>query len=1084
MPRRKLKESLFLIVLLFVNVTVAMAQSGKVVDSKTNEPLIGASVAIKGTANGTITDANGVFELNHLSIGDSIGVSYVGYRPKVVVWTNQKKLTIALDIKANEIDELVVVGYGVQKKNNITGSVSQITSNEIQDRSVSNLPSALQGIMPGLNISQSSGAPGKETKINVRGYTSINGGGPLVLIDGVEGNLNDINPADVESVTVLKDASSAAVYGARAAFGVILVTTKSAKDGQVRVNYSTNLGWATTTTRTDYLTDPYQVLTLIDSSFMTRQGRNYSGYSTKDYEEIKKRSADPSLPDYVIENRGGKERYIYYGNTDWWKEMFFKYQPSREHNLSISGGTEDINFRLSGRAYKKEGMLKIKGGQERDNFTSYNVRNKLEIKLNRIMRLTHNVAFNYSNNVTYGGGKDGYNGNPFGYRAWIHALPSYIPQNPDGTATATMGLNNYIFSNGVFADMLYGKSKGEDKNQDILNMFSLDITPFAGLQIHGDYTFQFNLTDKYARSVKFPYSQYPGVIEVLGQDWLKEYQNKMAYQVVNAYGSYDQVFGHHHAKVTLGYNQEHKHYKYISASKSELLTDDLNALNLGTIIPDVAGSATEWAVMGVFGRLTYDYKNKYLMEFNARYDGSSRFPDGNRWGFFPSGSIGWIVSEENFLKDKDFLSLFKLRASYGSLGNQQVSNYAYIPTLTKTTEEYLYQGTKIESMNTPAPNPSNISWEQVNTLNAGFDFGLFKNHVEGSLDLFNRQTLGMLTKGKTLPATFGATPPKENSADLSTKGFELSVSYRTSFKVASKPMNIKVSANLSNQSTTVTRFDNPTKYLGDYYEGMKIGEIWGYHIEGLFATNEAAAAEQAAVDYTTVAKNSIFKSPGEFGKLLAGDMNFADLDGDKAINGGESTLENHGDLQIIGNSDAQFPYGFNFSSDWNGIDFSVFFQGIGKQYWYPLKAEQFFGPYHRPYVSFIRKDMVDNMWSESNPNGYYPRLRGYEAYGSGRTMGEVNDRYLQNISYLRLKNLTVGYTIPKVMTTKIGIEKARVYFSGENLLTFTSLTKYLDPEAAYQGDINYMNRSSVESNARGQAYPHSKVFSFGLDITF
>lgn len=1082
--RRKILLYFQTLTLMLLCAITVNAQSGKVSDLQTNEPLVGATVLIKGTLNGAVTDLNGEFTLPKLSTSDSIVISYIGYNSALIAWKNQSYLTIKLDSKTDVMDELVVVGYGIQKKTNITGSVVNISGDAMKDRSVANLPSALQGALPGLNITQRNGAPGKETKINIRGYTSINGGGPLILVDGVEGDINDLNPNDVESVTVLKDAASAAVYGARAAFGVILVTTKTAKDGKVKINYSMNKGWATTTTRTDYMTDPYDVLTLIDSSFATKNGRIYSGYTPQDYEEIKKRSEDPSLPDYVIENRGGKDRYIYYGNTDWWNEMFFEFQPSEEHNISVSGGTEDLNFRLSGRAYKKEGLLRVQDGKERDNFSSYNVRNKLDIKLNKMMRLTHNIALNYSKNVKYGGGKDGYNGNPFGYRAWIHALPSYIPQNPDGTATATMGLNNYVFSNGVFADLLYGKSKGEDKTLDVSNMFGLDISPISGVMVHADYTVQFDVLDRANRSVKFPYSQYPGVIAVKGQDWLKEYQNKSLYQVVNAYGSYEKMFAKHQFKATLGYNQENKIYKYIGASKSELLTDDLNALNLGTIIPQVSGSYSEWSVLGLFGRLSYNYENKYLLEFNGRYDGSSRFPEGNRWGFFPSGSVGWIVSKEDFLKKVSFISFLKFRGSYGSLGNQQVSNYAFIPTLTKNTEEYLNQGAKIESMNTPSPNPSDISWEKVNTANLGVDFSLFENRFDGSVDLFERKTIGMLTKGKTLPATFGTTAPKENSADLSTKGFEITIGYRMKLNVASKPMNIRVTANISNQYTEVTKFDNPTNYLGDYYEGMNIGEIWGYRIEGLFASDEAAAAEQASTNYSAVAKNSIFKSPGEFGKLLAGDMNFADLNNDDAINSGEMTLENHGDLEVIGNSDARFPYGFGVSADWNGFDFSALFQGVGKQYWYPLKSEQFFGVYHRPYVSFIRKDMVDNMWSTENPDGYYPRLRGYEAYGTGRTMGEVNDRYLQDISYLRLKNLTFGYTIPSSLTSKIHVDKIRIYFSGENLLTFTSLTKYMDPEAAFQGDVNYMNRSNVESYARGQAYPHSKVFSFGLDINF
>lgn len=1088
MKQNFLKNILFFFTLLLVNVSFSnqvfsqtRTVKGTVVNAETKETLPGVSVSVKGTTRGTATNSKGQYEID-VSPNARLVFSSIGMKSLEVSTGNKSILDVVMQQENALLDEVVVVGYGTQKKINLTGAVSNIKSDKLENRSVGNLSSALQGTLPGLVVTKSNGAPGKTAKLNIRGYTSINGGSPLILIDGVQGDLNDVNPTDVESVSVLKDASSAAVYGARAAFGVVLITTKSAKDGKLTINYSANTGWATTTTRTDYMTNPYDVLVLIDSAFLVRAGRIYSGYSPKDYDEIKKRTENPSLPNYVIENRKGKDRYIYYGNTDWWNEMFFKYQPTTEHNLSISGGNDKINFRLSGRAYKRDGLLKVQGGEKRDNYSAYNIRNKLDISLNKYISLTYNVALSYNKNIKYGGGKDGYNGNPFGYRAWIHALPSYLPQNPDGTATATMGLNNYIFSNGVFADLLYGKSIGIDKNLNIMNMFGVEFSPIKTLHFHADYTFQYDMLDRMKRSVEFPYSQYPNIIETKGHNWLSEQEIKSDYQGINAYGTYDDNFEKHNIKVTLGFNQEHKIYKSVYAKKSELLSDDLNSLDLGTIIPETNGYSTEWSVRGIFGRVSYNYDLKYLVEFNGRYDGSSRFPKTYRWGFFPSGSVGWVVSNENFMKSISFIDYLKFRSSYGSLGNQQVANYAYIPTLSKKTENYLYQGNKIESVDAPAPNPKEITWEKVNAINLGMDISLFGGFMDASVDIYERQTLGMLTKGKTLPATFGTLSPKENSADLSTKGYEISVNFKKSFLLNSKPLRLRFSASLSDQITKVTKFDNPTNYLGDYYEGMTIGEIWGYHIPGLFQTDEEAATEQATIDYTTVAKNNIFKSPGEFGKLLSGDMKFADLNNDKKIGYGDMTLNNHGDLKKIGNSTPRYQYSFGFSADWNGIDFSTFFQGVGKQYWYPLKSEQFFAIYHRPYVSFIRKDLANNIWSPQNPNGYYPRLRGYEAYGSGRTLGEVNDRYLQDVSYLRLKNLTIGYTFPKKLTQKINIEKIRIYFSGENLFTFTNLTKYLDPEAAYQGDVNYMSRKSAETYGRGQAYPHSKTFTVGINV--
>ncbi|WKN29572.1 SusC/RagA family TonB-linked outer membrane protein [Porifericola rhodea] len=1053
---------------------------GKVNDEE-GQPIPGVSVLIKSTSTGTISDIDGNFSLNVADdlVEPVLIFSFVGYQTQEVNLNGRSNLTVTLYEDVQSLNEVVVVGYGTQKKANLTGAVSQIEARELAKRPNVNLTQSLQGVIPGLNINRSNGNPGSEPQINVRGYTSINGGGPLVLVDGVEGDVSKLNPADVESVTVLKDAAAAAIYGARGAFGVILITTKNAEAGRTRVSYTNNFAWGTTTTNTDFVTDPYLAAKLVDESFQVRLGRNYTGYTEADYEELKKRSEDPSLPDVVIENRNGRDQYIYYGNTDWWNTMFRKWQPSQNHNVTLTGGTEKLSVLLSGRFYKNTGILKVQD----DTYESYNGRAKLDLKVNDWLSISENIQVNTSDQLSHGGSQYGW-GEPWGSLIWVHALPSYVPQNPDGTASWRTELNNYTIGDGIYASLLYGKSKETIDQRQLVNTIGATLTPVPveGLSVNFNFTNKWDFYDEMERSVRSPWSVYPGQIDYLGSDQLREVNGKGDYTALNIFANYEQSIGRHHFKEMIGFNREQKSYETVDTRKKNSISDDLNALDLGSSDPEAYGNAWEWASHGYFFRLNYDYDNRYLLEVNGRYDGSSRFPSDYRWGFFPSVSAGWSISNESFFDGlHDYVNDLKIRASYGSLGNQLVDYYAYVPTLAKNTAgTYAIDGNKLEYMNPPKLNPVDISWEEVNTINLGLDVSVLKNSLTANVDFFQRNTLGMLTPGKTLPAVLGTGSPEENAADLQTRGFEVSLTYQESLTLAGKPLNLVVNGTVSNQITEITKFDNPNNYLGDYYVGQTIGEIWGYHVPGLFATDEEA---QNHVDQTRVNAN-INASPGEYGKVMAGDMKFADLDGNGEISEGDNTLENPGDRRIIGNSAPQFPYSFGIRADWNNIDFSAFFQGIGKQDWYPnTDSRLYWAMYNRPYNSFIRKDLVEEIWSEENPDGYYPRLRGYASLGNNRELGAVNDRYLQSVAYIRLKNLSIGYTLPKQWIESINLENVRFYFSGENLLTFSKLTDYVDPEAA-SGDVNFSNTNQADDRGTAQGYPFSKVFSFGVSVNF
>ena len=490
------------------------------------------------------------------------------------------------------------------------------------------------------------------------------------------------------------------------------------------------------------------------------------------------------------------------------------------------------------------------------------------------------------------------------------------------------------------------------------------------------------------------------------------------------------------------------------------------------------GGQDEWALLGYFGRLGYDWKGKYLAEVNVRWDASSRFPKDQRADIFPSFSAGWRISEEKFFEPvRNVISNLKVRGSIGALGNQAVKDcYLYLQKLSMVQfDGYLIDGEKLTYAEvSPPPTAGNLTWETIIHKNLGIDLGFFDNRLTYSADVFIRDTRDMLIPGKVLPGVYGATQPRENAADLRTKGFEMTLAWNDSFTLLDKPFSYNLSLSLADSRSHITKYDNPLKEFSksSYYVGMEIGEIWGYHVSGLFKTDEEAKAYQEAIDHSYVCKNILETAIGENKGLKAGDMIFEDLDGSGRIDDGKKTADDRGDMRIIGNSRPRYTYSGNLGFTWSGIDCSAFFQGVGRQNRYPGgNAMLFWGGFARPYASFTPVDLPDNIWSEENPDAYFPRMRGYAAQGD-RSLAKVNDRYLQNLAYCRLKNFTIGYTIPRAWTAKVGMDRVRFYFSGDNLLTWTKLkTDYVDPE-----------QFSADADAR--VYPYAKTFSFGLDITF
>jgi len=1045
---------------------------GTIVDVN-GDPVIGASVVEVGTANGVVSDLNGHFTLK-VHPNARLKVSFIGYQDYIVTTLNKNDIRIILKEDAQNLDEVVVVGYGTQKKANLTGAVASVTSETLENRPLANATQMLQGTMPNVQITFNSGEPGAGGNINVRGYTSINGGEPLVLIDGVPGNINNINPRDIESISVLKDAASAAIYGARAAFGVILVTTKTAKEGKFSVTYNMFVASAKPTISTDFMTCGYDAVSLVDEAFKRTLGRTYTGYTDEDMAELYARrndvTEDPSRPWIVIKNVNGRNIYNYYGNYDWWNTFMNSHQFSQSHSVNVSGGTDKIKFMLSGNFYTKDGLMKI----NTDKFTSYNFRTKVEAQISPFIKVYNNTAYADKVYRFYGKGGDGNFDD-----LHCHALPCYAPLNPDGTATYKTEKNSYANGNGVSANLISGNAGGANQSHQLTTTTGIKIDILKNLSLNADYTYGNYVTDNWKRQAKATYSIVPGevlVVDQFNEDRLTQTMGYDASHVFNAFASYQQTFDKHTIGGTLGMNYEHKKHRQLQGSREDLTSEILNDLNLGTSNDKATGGRHAYRLFGSFLRLNYNYAERYLVEFNGRYDGTSRFHSDKRYGFFPSISAGWRVSEEKFFQDaKKVVSNLKVRASYGSLGNQLGSDYyPYISSLESYRVGWLTERKQLNAYRAPNAISENLTWEKVYTSNVGIDLGLLNNRFSLTADAYIRDTKDMLVPGVVMPAVFGTESPQQNAGDLRTKGYELTISWNDQFALAGKPFRYSISASLGDSWSVITKFDNPTKSLKEHYVGKRVGEIWGYSI-GIFQSDEEAAEYTKTVNQDLLNQKLLSSPSEEWNHYRAGDVKFYDLDNSGKIDQGLYTLDNHGDLKVIGNSEPRYNYSFGLNASWYGFDISAFFQGIGRRDWYPNhEAWAFWGPLSRPYWSFIPKNAASMYWTPENPDAYFPILRGYMALDTEGPLyhERPNDRYIQNVGYLRLKNLTIGYTFPEKWMKKIFVQHCRIYLSGDNLITWSPFhTDYMDPE-------------QINSNYAGKSYPLSKTFSVGLDVTF
>lgn len=1040
---------------------------GIVVDGN-GEPLIGASVVEKGTTNGVITDIDGKFVLSVASNKSVMEISYIGYETQMVKVAPGKVMNITLQEDSRTLDEVVVVGYAVQKKVNLSGAVDAVSSKTLENRPIINAGQGLQGVIPNLNITISNGAANSAPAFNVRGITSLDkdgnatSGEPLILVDNIPttaSELSRLNTNDIESISVLKDASSAAIYGARAAFGVVLVTTKRAKSEKIVVNANAFYSTRKVTRLPEHVTDPYTVMTIKNDAAYPL----YNLYNEKQLEIAKSLSENPNQ-DRVVLNPDDPESWNYYGSTDWMDEVYESSAPSYTVNFNVSQKTKRTSYYLSAEYARQDGMLRYGN----DIYNRYNVRGKVDFQITDWLNLSNNTSFVQRT----------YDQPSFGRSDWemadffheVNRTNSLdVPQNPDGSWTSAGG--------SILGALQEGGRKLND-SREFSTTFGLTLDLIKDVwQVKADATWRRDSEINRDSYHNYYYKTGPNKPEQPSGRPTRASRSTTFYNynVYNLYTDFHKTFaGKHYVQALLGFNQETRRSDLFSMHRNDLISTSFPTPELATGDMGTGEEIYEWSVRGMFFRANYIYDDKYILEINGRYDGTSRFPKNDRFGFFPSGSVAWLVSKEKFMQNLNEtigLDLLKIRGSYGVLGNQNVSTYAYIPTMDPKKIGQILDGSRPVAVYAPGAVSNTLTWEKVRTLNGGIDVAFLNNRLTASFDYFVRYTEGMLTKSKTLPSVFGRNEPKTNAADLKTKGWELSLRWNDQFMLAGSPFHYSVKVALSDSRSFITKFDNKvdiikdgkkvgeTVSLSDYYEGQEIGEMWGLTTEGFFQNEEELKnhADQSAVG-----------EDDQSYKFYVGDLKFADLNNDGKINKGKWTLADPGDFRKIGNSSSRYPYSFDLSADWKGFDVRGFFQGIGKRDWYAGGGNHYFwGIYAQPWTN-VQKHNLDH-WSPENPNAYYPRVKAYIAESTGCELACVQTKYLQDASYLRMKNLTIGYTLPHSLTKKWNIEVLRFYFSGENLFEISHLKANLDPEAL---------------GSSSKVYPLQRSYSFGVNLTF
>lgn len=1050
-------------------VTTTVQQTKKITGNVTNtagEPIIGATVLEKGnTTNGTITDIDGNFTIN-LPANATLSISYIGYITQEIQVGYQTSFKVVLKDDTKTLDEIIVVGYGSQKKANLTGAVSSVKMDEaLGDRPLLNAADALQGAVPGLFVSNGGNAPGTSKSFQIRGAYSLgvkNSDGtygntikPLVLIDNVEGDIDMINPEDIESINVLKDAASAAIYGARAAGGVILVTTKRPKGAsRFELNYNNNFafGKAVNLPKQAPLMDYLQAY--LDCGYSDAYWSLGSPSVSKWMEYLTAYQKDPSsfntVGDGIYVDESGVPYYL--NEKDLYKN-FMETSFQMTHNISASGGTDKLRYRISGGYNSNDGVLI----SDRDKFERMNVNSFISADVTKWF--TQEITMSYAHSLqTSPGGMGGvYNTRLVSYYP-EGELPASVNTLADEDLPLFTPRNQILYSNPV-----------NNKNDNPRIFLKSILKPLKGLEAVFEYTFDKNIYDYHWYTGQYDYTTIQGgSSKSFVDDYLRKYKQHTNYNSINVYATYNKDFGNHHFKVMAGFNQESSYQETLNTYSYNQAVLDVPAMSSGTGTIKATDSYSEYAIRGGFFRVNYNYLDKYLLEVNGRYDGSSKFPKSSRFGFFPSVSAGWQIAQERFMNStRHWLDGLKLRASYGVIGNQNINPYTFTPSMSVNNKatSWIIDDTYVTSISSlPALVSQNFTWEKVGTINVGLDVNLFNNRLSGVFEWYQRNTNGMLAPGVQLPAVVGASAPYQNTADMRTRGWELSLNWRDQIG----KVGYRIGFNLSDYKSEIIKYDDnaATKLLSSYYPGQTLGEIWGYVVDGYYTVDDFVDTSSWQLKEGVTSINGYNVRPG--------DVKFKNLRDDdtstNVITSGDNTFDNPGDRKVIGNTTPRYQYGINLGMNYAGFDLNVILQGTGKRdYWisnvltFPMNGDNFVPLFEGLSDYWMPKDPDNGDWSAVNPNAKYPRIYGNRG-NSGSNLRQ-SDKYLSDASYLRIKNITLSYKLPKKWVNQIFLNQMKAFVSIENVATFTSLPSGIDPER-------------IEWN-----YPAFRTVSFGVNIT-
>lgn len=1012
----------------------SVQQVGTVVKGRVTDaagPAIGATIMEKGTQNGAVTDINGEFTLKVSGKNAVLVISSVGYQTQEVKLAGRTTLTIQLKEDTELLDEVVVVGYAAQKKVNLTGAVSSVNMAELtKSRPFTNASQALIGQVPGLSVTASNFTPGADNvTFNVRGMGTLNSASPLFIVDGVESNFMNVNPQDIESISVLKDAASAAIYGSRAANGVILITTKNGATGRVKVDYNGYLSFQSI--RKNYT----PVSNYADYMELINEGYRNSGMG------------EPFTQGTIDTWRNATDRTLY-PNTNW-VDALFQTGLMQNHTVSLSGGTDKL------RVYASLGYTDNEGVLENSGATKYTARLKMDADINPWLNLGIQL------NGYVADREPGYNKIGTMFTLAGSSTPGMIYRDKEGNFTA--GSNPEEESSAKINNpvrMLYEIS-GKDRSVNLHPRFLATIRPFKGFSVTGSYSYEL-IDQKVNKKPEFPAMIDPQTgldVSVKGRTYVNATNNKTERYFNDLVARYEnKAFRKLDYSAMVGVSNELYRTDNFSAMKYDLVDESLDVISAATGDASVSGSRSEYAMRSFFGRINLNWDEKYLLEFNLRADGSSRFADGKRWGWFPSVSAGWRIDQEAFMQGAlgGQLSNLKLRASYGALGNNAVGNYDYqsLYTTNGVSNNYSLGDQMVVGMAQAAIANAAMTWETTYVTNVGADFGFFGNKLTGTLDYFNKRTEDILIN-LPAPAVHGSTSiPKINSATVVNKGIELSLGWRDKIGEVS----YGIQGNMSYVKNEVT------KYKGKEKDGMTINGakiIWeGYSINSLYTlvvdriiqTDEDLALVQQMIDNAPTDDNGKKVNPfAAFGTPEKGDLLYKDVDGNGIID--------NNDKEIVADNQPKWNAGLTLDAAWRGFDLSVFMQGAfgGKTFWQGTG-------YNMPTVRHgqqMSKELADGRWYEGRTDATYPRLLNYN--DSRNT--QCSDFYIENKSYLKIRNIQLGYTLPKSLTTKCGIERVRFYGSLENFFTFTSY-RGLDPEVT------------------GMAYPSMKQAVVGVNLSF